>query len=405
MQMSIQSLPKYQDIRNAIRRSGRYPYVGTAGKDTIVIHHSLTAMHLKGSNPHAFANTHIDTNGWHGCAYPFVIMPDGTIYQTDDLDRRTYHAGNTNTRSIGICVVGDFRKGKEKPTQAQMESLYLTVKAVKKELPRINRVIGHQECPGYSWKNCPGDNWDYRRVISGELVTSDDGVAAPTPLPGKYTIQDGDTFWSIAKEISGMTVDKLVAANPGVDPTRLQVGQVINLAGAVNTPLPSAPVSGLGVGSTVTVKRSATHYDTGQPIADHVKGSRYKILQVKSVSKSFSKKSYLLSGIVSWVLEQDIEESGVDNGIGAPAPAKSTPAAVKKEYAYFPPGHGTWSVYPLNKQPVKANAVGAINPTKFGGLTYEVLGKPFANVVTIQTSSFGRVNIFVGDPNSKLIWK
>lgn len=89
----------------------------------------------------------------------------------------------------------------------------------------------------------------------------------------------------------------------------------------------------------------------------------------------------------------------------APKPvAKPTPVA-KKEYAYFPPGHGTWSVYPTNKQPVKSNAIGSINPTKFGGLTYQVLGKPYANVVTIQTSNFGKVNIFVGDPNSKLIWK
>lgn len=125
--MAIKDLPKYKDIRNSIRRKGRYPYVGTTVKDTHVIHHSITAQHLKGSNPHSFANTHIDKNGWNGCAYPFVIMPDGTIYQTDDLDRRTFHAGNTNTRSIGTCVVGDFRKEGtiEKPTMEQMVSLYL----------------------------------------------------------------------------------------------------------------------------------------------------------------------------------------------------------------------------------------------------------------------------------------
>jgi hypothetical protein len=92
----------------------------------------------------------------------------------------------------------------------------------------------------------------------------------------------------------------------------------------------------------------------------------------------------------------------------APAPVAPKPApapASKKEYAYFPPGKGNWSVYPLNKQPVKANAIGAINPSKFGGLTYEVLGHPYANVVTIKTTSFGKVNVYVGDPNSKVYTK
>jgi N-acetylmuramoyl-L-alanine amidase len=173
------------------------------------------------------------------------------------------------------------------------------------------------------------------------------------------------------------------------------------------TPSAAVPSGAIGVGSTVTVKRSATHYETGQPIADFVKGGKYTIVQEKAVSAGNSKKAYLLGVILSWVYEQDIEESGVSNGLenAQPAPVAPPPPAQKKEYAYFPSGHGTWSVYPLNKQPIKKNAVGAINPTKFGGLTYEVLGKPFPDVVTIQTSNFGKVNIYVGDPNSQLIWK
>ena len=310
--MEIQNLPKYKDIRNSIRRNGRYPNVGTKVKDTIVIHHSLTPMKAKGSTPHAFANHHINSNKWPGCAYPFVITWDGTIWQTDDLDRRTYHAGNTNTCSIGICVAGDFRKkegAREKPTQEQMESLYLLVKELKKTLPKLNRVLGHQECPGYSWKNCPGDNWDYRRVINGELVSSDDVVVSPnppSPLPEQYIIQEGDTFWSIAKEIKGITVEQLISANPGIDPKQLKVGQKINLAKAASNP---APAKGIVVGDMVIVKKSATHFLTGQTIADFVKGSRYEVIQAKDVNRSNSKKAYLLGGIKSWVLEQDLIES------------------------------------------------------------------------------------------------
>ncbi|KAL8647852.1 MAG: hypothetical protein Q9226_006258 [Calogaya cf. arnoldii] len=45
-----------------------------------------------------------------------------------------------------------------------------------------------------------------------------------------YTIQSGDTFWAIAQKL-GVSVDALQAANPGVSPTSLQVGQTINLPG------------------------------------------------------------------------------------------------------------------------------------------------------------------------------
>jgi LysM repeat protein len=243
--MSIKNLPKYKDIRGSIRRKGRYPDVGTTEKDTHVIHHSLT----KTGTPEAFANHHIDSNGWPGIAYHFVIQQDGTIYQCDDLDRRTYHAGNTNTRAIGTCVVGDFRKGSgQTPTQPQMESLYLLNKELfdGKELPNMKYVKGHQECPGYSWKNCPGDGWNYRKVINGDLVTSDDVIATspskPAPLPNEYVIQEGDTFWSISKEHPGLSVAKLQDLNPSVKPTELREGMVIKLGGTVAKPTPAKPV-------------------------------------------------------------------------------------------------------------------------------------------------------------------
>lgn len=61
------------------------------------------------------------------------------------------------------------------------------------------------------------------------------------------------------------------------------------------------------VGDSVRVLGHATHYQTGQAIASWVKGRIYKILQVKAVNQSRSKRAYLLEGITSWVLEQDVE--------------------------------------------------------------------------------------------------
>lgn len=50
----------------------------------------------------------------------------------------------------------------------------------------------------------------------------------------KHTIAQGDTLWAIAHKF-GTSVDALHAANPGVNPSALQVGQVINVpAGTSN---------------------------------------------------------------------------------------------------------------------------------------------------------------------------
>lgn len=61
------------------------------------------------------------------------------------------------------------------------------------------------------------------------------------------------------------------------------------------------------VGDTVTVQKFAARYQTGQVIAPFVKGSKYKIKQVKNVNQSKSKRAYLLDKINSWVLEQDVK--------------------------------------------------------------------------------------------------
>lgn len=61
------------------------------------------------------------------------------------------------------------------------------------------------------------------------------------------------------------------------------------------------------VGDTVTVQSHATQYQTGQNIPSWVKGKKYKIKQIKSVNQSKSKKAYLLDGINSWFLDQDVK--------------------------------------------------------------------------------------------------
>jgi len=71
----------------------------------------------------------------------------------------------------------------------------------------------------------------------------------------------------------------------------------------------------LNVGNVVTIKTTATNYAEGAAIDKALLGTRHKILEVKEWVLGRSKRAYRLEGVPGWVLEQDISESGVSNGI------------------------------------------------------------------------------------------
>jgi hypothetical protein len=126
----------------------------------LAIHHSLT---LDGSAD-AFANYHVNTNGWSCMGYTYVIRKNGLIEWCADWTVKTPHIGNGNKKYLGINVVGDFRT--QKPTPEQLKSLYELVEYLMKELNiPVEKVIGHQELPdgSYLWKQCPAFNMDQLR--------------------------------------------------------------------------------------------------------------------------------------------------------------------------------------------------------------------------------------------------
>ena len=90
-------------------------------------------------------------------------------------------------------------------------------------------------------------------------------VVAPVPAPvpevagTEYVVVKGDSFAKIAKK-NGVSVKAIEAANPGVEPTKLKVGQKLSIpassSGASASGMTGGPVStGSGVaGETYTVK-------------------------------------------------------------------------------------------------------------------------------------------------------
>ena len=86
-----------------------------------------------------------------------------------------------------------------------------------------------------------------------------------------------------------------------------------------------------------------------------------------------------------------------------PTTAKPKPEAPKKQTVTLPATAHTWRVYKTNVAPIVGNECGKLKPSKFGGLTYEILAEPQKDVVTIQTQDYGKVNIYVGKGTGAII--
>lgn len=92
----------------------------------------------------------------------------------------------------------------------------------------------------------PTPTFDVAAVLASKVPTPTPTLP-PTPTPHTYTVQAGDTLFSIARDL-GIEVDALMAANGLTDPDRLDVGQVLTIpevspstsaqAPHMNTPAP-----------------------------------------------------------------------------------------------------------------------------------------------------------------------
>lgn len=81
--------------------------------------------------------------GWAGIGYHYYIRKDGTIYQGRPIEYVGAHCPNNNSKSIGICFEGDFRK--VQPTKEQLQSCKELVQTLRLNIPSIKRVLNHND--------------------------------------------------------------------------------------------------------------------------------------------------------------------------------------------------------------------------------------------------------------------
>jgi len=120
----------------------------------LAIHHSAAPANI---TPEQVATYHVRNAGWPGIGYHFYVEPDGTIYQTNRLETKSYHVGNSNSYAVGICVSGRFTGVIPTPNQIAQTGQLSAWLAQKLNIPSQN-IIGHREFPN-NHTECPGNDW------------------------------------------------------------------------------------------------------------------------------------------------------------------------------------------------------------------------------------------------------
>lgn len=134
------------------------------GITDIVIHHSAANGKF---GPYDFAKWHIEQNGWPGIGYHYVIMQDGTIYQTNSHETLSYQTGGHNTYTLGICLAGNFEE--EQVPAAQLKAARWLVSKLQREITSISKVKRHGDYKGTS---CPGKNMPMDEIKKKLIVTN-----------------------------------------------------------------------------------------------------------------------------------------------------------------------------------------------------------------------------------------
>lgn len=139
----VDDLPRHDKLTYGIR--------AVEAVDTIVVHHSAGSTNIE-----AIANYHVHTRGWPGIGYHFCIQPDGTVYQVNRLTTRSYHTGNHNHHTVGICLLGNFHS--QRPPEAQLEALDALIDyLMENELKNVEDVQPHRH---FNQTECPGNTWE-----------------------------------------------------------------------------------------------------------------------------------------------------------------------------------------------------------------------------------------------------
>ena len=184
-----------KNITKKLVRDGQYRTRSLNQITDITIHHTAGPADQTTTG---IANYHVNSKGWPGIGYHYVIDSDGTIEQTNALKSVSYHNGYNNTNAIGIALKGNFEL--YPPPIAQIRALHKLIKHIKRKAPAVQNLVRHKEYPGASTA-CPGKLFPFAAVLRRS------GLDAPYSRPTSYGA-------------SPIAIGASLTPQPGYDPQR-----------------------------------------------------------------------------------------------------------------------------------------------------------------------------------------
>ena len=148
-------------IRNITKRLPKHPTKKYKNRkidqiESVIIHHSATDISATPDSIaryHVGVNSHLQEGGAPGIAYHYLIDYKGNVFQVNSLKTIAWHTSGQNTRSVGVCMIGDFDN--QPPSIDQYKSLVKLLRFLKNSLNKRLKILGHRE---FANKSCPGDH-------------------------------------------------------------------------------------------------------------------------------------------------------------------------------------------------------------------------------------------------------
>lgn len=319
-------------------------WAGRSANITKIVVHYMNGT-LAGTDAH-FRNTASQVSAHYG-------IEDYNRHIYVDEGNTAWHARQANPFSIGIETSADPNRP---PSKKSYENLIdLIADLVRKyNLNPDKDIVGHNK---YVATSCPG------------------------------TVDLGYVISSVKKVLKGKPVSDPKKPSKPVQPPEVKGKKQLHLPAAATSwrvyPTGKAPVIGNEIGYLNPSLFGGLVYDiVGEPQAN-----------VFTINTRDYGKVNIFAGPNTGAAVIGSNNVAEDN---------NTPVT-NRQTVHLPSGADSWRIYPTNKAPVIGNEMGYLRPSKFGGLTYEILRKPQSNVVTIQTRDFGRGNIYVGPETGAVI--
>lgn len=339
-------------------------------------------VHDVGALGQAYENTAYFKSVSRGSSCHYFVDTD-SIWQSVEDNDRAWQVGddkkndnhdvgdqinNSNTIGIELCL----NKNWKIESSTKKNGIDLIKFLQKKHNIPNSRVVRHFDASG---KRCPGsmaaNNWAEWKAFYAQIAGKTANIPTSNAASYKltvYKVKAGDTLSEIAKQYN-VTLSELKSYN-GLTSDLILVGQQLKLVDNKT--------------QTYKVIKGDTLWEISLKHATTVKALK----DLNNLKSDVIQPGTLLR------ISGTVKPKPAAKPAAKPKPVATKPKA-KEKWLKLPKTADSWRIYKVNGPYTAAHAIGKLNPKKFGGLEYKVLGTPMTDVVLIQTSNFGKVAVYV----------